>query len=58
MTLPTKDQIEAAVTAVKKTHEHFGYARPLKDYYAETVVWAAICAVMLKQPQQAPGSVT
>lgn len=56
MLLPTKEQIEAAVDAVKKTHEHFGYARPLKDYYAETVVWAAICAVLLKHPQQTPGA--
>ena len=49
MTLPTQEQIDAAVTAVEKTHETFGYRRRLKAGYAETVVWAAVCAVLLRQ---------
>lgn len=53
VSIPDKNQIEAAIAAVKKTHANFGYARPLKDRYAETIVWAAICAVILKAPQHA-----
>lgn len=53
VSIPDKKQIEAAIIAVRKTHASFGYARPLKDQYAETVVWAAIFAVMLHAPQNA-----
>ena len=47
MTLPTKKQIEAAVTAIRRAHVDYGYRRPLNDRYAEILVWSAYFAIAL-----------
>lgn len=46
-TLPTRRQIEGAVTALRKAHEHYGYKRPLHDDYAERIVWAVLLSAIL-----------
>lgn len=47
MALPTKEQIEAAVSAIQRTHTDFGYRRPLNEHYAQVLVWAAYFAIQL-----------
>ena len=46
-TLPTKEQIEAAVLAIRRTHADFGYRRQLDEHYAEVLAWAAYFAIEL-----------
>lgn len=48
--MPTKEQIEAAVTAIQRTHADFGYRRPLNEHYAQVLVWAAFFAITLHDP--------
>lgn len=47
--VPTKEQIAAAVVAVRRAHETVGYRRPLSDRYAEIIIWAAWCAINLNE---------
>lgn len=47
--LPNKEQIQDAVAAVKRAHQHYGYSRPLKDDYVERLVWTAFFAIELKK---------
>jgi len=50
LSLPSKDQVAAAIEAMRKAHFSYGYTRWPRDYYLETMFWSAFFAVYLKAP--------
>ena len=53
--LPSEAQMAAAIRAVNRTHENYGYRRPLKDDYIERVIWAAWFAIELTSDGERAG---
>lgn len=50
MWLPDKEQMAAALEAMRRAHEAYGYSQPRTDDYLERMFWAGFFAANLKRP--------